>query len=151
MTNKSQFFKSTLVLIGVFLFVTSGLMAQKEKISFEKFGVAEGLPEEYVSSMVQDDQGFIWATTQNGLVRFDGYQMKVIRGTEKTGDSTKLQQRNLNGGSIKSKDGKIWFGAYGPGGIASYDPKKENFRNYLPNPNDPKTMRYYYCALMFED
>ena len=151
MIPQSQIFKSALMLTGVFLFFTYGLMAQKEKIAFEKYGVAEGLPEEYVSSMVQDDQGFIWATTQNGLVKFDGYQMKVIRGTDKNGDSTKLQQRNLNGGSIKSKDGKIWLGAARPGGIASYDPETEKFRNYLPNPNNPKTMPFGGSELLFED
>ena len=151
MIHKNQIFKSALILFGVFLFYTNGLMAQKEKIAFEKYGVAEGLPEEYVSSLIQDDQGFIWATTQNGLVKFDGYEIKVIRGVEKTGESTKLQQRNLNGGMIKSKDGKIWVGAFRPGGIASYDPKTEKFRNYIPNINDPKTMPFLSCELLFED
>ena len=70
MIHKNQIFNSALILNGVFLFVTSGLMAQKEKIAFEKYGVEEGLTEGFVDSMVQDDQGFIWAATQNGLVKF---------------------------------------------------------------------------------
>jgi len=34
--------------------------AQPKKIAFETYGVAEGLPEEYVVQMILDDKGFIW-------------------------------------------------------------------------------------------
>jgi hypothetical protein len=53
MIIKSHFFRSALKIIGVYILFTSGLMAQTEKIAFEKYGVEEGLPEEFVSSMVQ--------------------------------------------------------------------------------------------------
>ena len=64
MINKSKFFRLTHRMIGVCILFSFGLMAQTEKIAFEKYGVEEGLPEEFITSMVQDDQGFIWATTQ---------------------------------------------------------------------------------------
>ncbi len=70
--------------------------AQQEKIAFEKYGVAEGLPEEYVQHIVQDRQGFIWATTQNGLVKFDGYKMQVFRMNTKLPGA--LHLKNLHGG-----------------------------------------------------
>ena len=64
----------------LFLFVFNiSCFAQQEKIAFEKYGVEEGLPEEVAFFFIQDDQGFIWIATQNGLTKFDGYEMKVIR------------------------------------------------------------------------
>ena len=130
---KTKTFKliTSIIFTIVLFYCYTSLQAQNNKISFEKYGVVEGLPEEYVSSMVQDDHGFIWATTQNGLVKFDGYQIKVIRGANNDLDSTNLKLHNLGGGIIKGKDGKLWIGGVlGNSGIASFDPKTERFRNY---------------------
>ena len=106
--------------------------AQPRKIAFEKYNVAEGLPEEYVTGLIQDDKGFIWAATQNGLVKYDGYQFKVYKATSDTSQTTKLQIKNLAGGLLKAKDGKIWMGGYlnSNGTIASFDPLSEQFRHY---------------------
>ncbi|WKK66642.1 sensor histidine kinase [Lutimonas zeaxanthinifaciens] len=151
MRQKEQSFKSALTILVVFLLVPIGIMAQKEKIAFEKYGVEEGLPEEYVTSMIQDDQGFIWATTQNGLVKFDGYDIKVIRGDRNINDSTKLKFRHLGGGIIKSRDGKLWLGGLHQGGIASYDPKTERFNNFLRNSKDSTGIPFEMNRLQFED
>jgi hypothetical protein len=35
-------------------------ITKNEKISFEKYIVTEGFPEEYVMPMIQDKQGFIF-------------------------------------------------------------------------------------------
>jgi len=69
-----------LMTLVVALFCSNYLGAQTEKISFEKYGVAEGLPEEYVTPMIQDNQGFIWFGTQNGLVKYVGKRDSGTRG-----------------------------------------------------------------------
>ena len=65
----------------LFFIISTALEAQSppDKIAFEKFGVAEGLPEEFARDVIQDDQGFIWITTQNGIVKYDGYTFKALR------------------------------------------------------------------------
>ena len=138
-----RFLIITLLLCGV------SVLAQTEKIAFEKYGVAEGLPEEFVSSIIQDDQGFIWATTQNGLVKFDGYKFKVFRSDS---DTTETGRMRMRGGYrvIKTKEGKLWISHYS-NGIMSYDPKTERFKNYLPNPDDPSKLPYGDSNMLFED
>ena len=126
------------------------MLAQTEKIAFEKYGVAEGLPEEYISSIIQDDQGFIWLTTQNGLVKYDGYNLRVYRGVSDKKDSTSLQLKGGNGGLIKAKDGTLWVGSYGQG-IASFDPKTERFKNYLQDPKNPDGLSYFGNEMLFGD
>ena len=131
------------LIMGVFF--TSSLIAQEKKIAFEKYGVAEGLPEEFVSSMVQDEQGFMWFTTQNGLVKFDGYKMKVYKASKNRNDSTNLQSRNL-GSILKTKDSKLWFGS--DGSYTSFNPITEKFRTYeLSSLNNTRN----YSEVMFED
>ncbi|MCB9295183.1 MAG: hypothetical protein H6559_18985 [Lewinellaceae bacterium] len=43
-----------------------------------------GLPGNYVSAAVADEQGFIWLTTANGLARFDGSEVKVFQKQKET-------------------------------------------------------------------
>jgi len=121
----------TCIILLAFLAGTG--FAQPKKIAFEKYNVAEGLPEEFVISVIQDDKGFIWAATQNGLVKYDGYQFKVYKVSSDSSQTTKLQIRNLFGGLLKAKDGKIWIGGGGStdgGTIASFNPVSEQFRHY---------------------
>ena len=42
----------------------------------------QGLPENSATSMVQDEQGFLWFGTANGLVRFDGIHFEVFDRTK---------------------------------------------------------------------
>lgn len=52
------------------------LIAQDILLSFENYGVADGLSHRQVNTIYQDHEGFIWAGTEYGLNRFDGYQFK---------------------------------------------------------------------------
>ena len=150
MINSGKFFLTRLKMIGVFILFTAGLLAQTDKIAFEKYGVAEGLPEEFVTSMIQDDQGFIWAATQNGLVKFDGYKIKTFQGN--LDDPDAIWSRNLGGGLLKASDGKIWIGSgSNSGGLAFFDPRTEKFTNFLPALNDSLNTPYANCDVLFED
>ena len=94
----SSFIHRHLLLASILFFILSTvLVAQSppDKIAFEKFGVAEGLPEEFARDVIQDEQGFIWITTQNGIVKYDGYTFKVFRGESSEQDG-KLKSRGRN-------------------------------------------------------
>ncbi|MDM9630944.1 two-component regulator propeller domain-containing protein [Robiginitalea aurantiaca] len=121
-----------------------------DKVAFEKYGVAEGLPEEMAVNLVQDRQGFIWATTQNGLVKFDGYQMKVIKSWQEK--DTTYHIRNLNGGLLLSRNGKLWIGGVREGtGLFSFNPETETFTTYPIDYDDPTKTPYNNCFLLYED
>jgi ligand-binding sensor domain-containing protein len=126
--------KHLILTIILALFANAGFAQPPKKIAFEKYNVAEGLPEEYVISLIQDEKGFIWAATQNGLVKYDGYQFKVYKFSSDTSQTTKLQIKHLAGEILKTKDGKIWMGGFNTnlGAVASFDPVLEQFRNYFP-------------------
>ena len=46
---------------------------------FKHITSANGLPQNYVRSIIQDSRGFIWFTTFDGIVRYDGYSFKTYR------------------------------------------------------------------------
>lgn len=61
-------------LICFFLFTEgTGNELSGQSLSFRHYGVAEGLPQSVILKIFQDEEGFLWLGTQNGLGRFDGY------------------------------------------------------------------------------
>ena len=124
-------------LIIVCLVLNSFLcLAQQDKIYFKEYGVKEGLPEEVSFHFIEDDQGFIWVATQNGLVKFDGYDMQVFGLNHEQGKANSLEMRNLNGGILKDKTGKLWIGSISlNSGLSSYDPNTKHFSNILYHPD----------------
>jgi ligand-binding sensor domain-containing protein len=62
------------VILGVLAashFVTAA-PASAERLPITRFTVADGLPHNYITRVVQDSHGFIWICTSDGLSRFDG-------------------------------------------------------------------------------
>src|ERR1700754_4429238 len=47
--------------------------------SMRTLSTRDGLPQSFVSGIVQDDSSFIWTATRNGLTRFDGLQYKLFQ------------------------------------------------------------------------
>ncbi len=68
----------TLKLFFTYLFLTIVFVVngQTESVKFQNFGIKDGLSYSLVSSIVEDDKGFLWIATQNGLNRYDGYEFK---------------------------------------------------------------------------
>ncbi len=148
--HESNKHKPKWIILAFIILQAMLLTAQEKRIAFEKYGVAEGLPEEFVGKVIQDDQGFIWCTTQNGLVKYDGYQFQTYRYMPDDTSTTSLKIRNLLGGIIKSKDGKLWLGGY-RGGIASFDPQTELFTNYIINTDNPEDLLFDFNVMLFVD
>jgi signal transduction histidine kinase/ligand-binding sensor domain-containing protein len=140
------------LILTVFLFVFNFFgFAQQEKIAFEKYGVEEGLPEPWITSVVQDDKGFIWLSTQNGLVKYDGYDFKVYRGDSyKKDNSVNELYGNAHENLILGEDGMLWIGSMWEG-FSSFDPKTEQFTNFLYDTKDPEQLAYGPCHMYFED
>lgn len=64
-------------LLGVMAVATAGPPPAPPQ--FVPMTVADGLPSSVVYKTVQDQQGFIWIGTQDGLARYDGVTFRVFR------------------------------------------------------------------------
>lgn len=118
-----NFFRRVFIL--VFLVASQNLGAVKS-ISFLHYGATEGLPDNRVNAIVQDQAGFVWIGTSGGLCRFDGHEFL----------SYFFDQNNSNsvcGNYIKDlelqSDGTLWI-ATGDGGLCSLSPDRKFFRRY---------------------
>jgi ligand-binding sensor domain-containing protein len=48
-------------------------------LSVQRYSLEEGLSQQAVNTIVQDNEGFMWFGTEDGLNRFDGYEFRQLR------------------------------------------------------------------------
>ena len=82
-----------------------------------------GLPRTTVTALAQDRDGFLWAGTQNGLVRWDGYRAKLYQPNR---DHPGTLPDNYVLALHLDQDGRLWV-ATSAGGLARYDPQDDDF------------------------
>ncbi|RJE70688.1 two-component regulator propeller domain-containing protein [Reichenbachiella sp. MSK19-1] len=86
-----------------------------EKENFSHFAAIDGLANENISSILEDDHGNLWISTNEGISKFDP-ETRAIRNF-----STGLRTNQFNLEScIKTHDGKMHFG--GTNGYNSFHP-----------------------------
>ena len=92
---------------------------------FEHITVDEGLAHSDAMAVVQDKNGFIWIGTNNGINRYDGYELKKY-------DLINNHQRGLSSNRIRAmhnaKSGRMWVGTEHTG-LFYYDSYADTFKN----------------------
>ncbi len=96
--------------LTIFLLFLATMPAMAQRFYFETVGLAEGLPNTKVHTLVQDSTGMVWLGTDAGLVRYDGKAVMPYG-----------QNEGLPGGAARSlfldNGSRLWVG-YGGGGLA---------------------------------
>ena len=85
----------------------------------------QGLPQGFVSGIVQDKQGFIWMATHDGLCRYDGNRLKVFREQQDTTGKSSMPFSSIFSLSIDHQ-GRIWIVSE-EGELVVFDPLTEIF------------------------
>ncbi|MGZ3820442.1 MAG: two-component regulator propeller domain-containing protein, partial [Mucilaginibacter sp.] len=100
--------------------------AQSSHLKFDHFTVKDGLPERQIRFLKQDNEGYIWVGTQNGLLRYDGYKPKVYRfGVDKDAFYQTCSVESM----IIDQNNTIWVSTFG-NGLFRYDRVKDTFIAY---------------------
>lgn len=119
----------------IFVFHSAQFRAQQtlESVSFNSYGIDNGLSQGLVSDIVQDNKGFMWFTTGDGLNRYDGYNFVVYH--HDRDNSNTLISDDLTCIFQDSK-GRILIGTRN-NGINLYNPETNSFVHFqhLNGPN----------------
>ncbi|MEN9868880.1 MAG: hypothetical protein RL748_4470, partial [Pseudomonadota bacterium] len=94
---------------------------------FQRIGSAQGLPNNLVNKMLEDAQGTVWASTDEGLAMIEPQSMAVR--PLRLADGVSIPSYWTNAGA-KGAQGEIMFG--GAGGITLVLPERLNQFNYRP-------------------
>ncbi len=106
--------------------VSLQLILNAQSINFNRITTNNGLSNNYVSSIIQDQLGFLWFATDDGLNRFDGYDFKVYR-------NNPADKNSISDNSIwtltQDDSGNIWIGTK-TGYINHYNPTLDKFTRW---------------------
>ena len=94
-------------------------------LRFEQIDDKLGLSQNTVHSMAQDDEGYLWIGTEDGLNRFDGYTFEVLRFLENDPNSIypgRIKQLSYSNGKL---------GVLTESGISIVDTKTMKSTNYV--------------------
>ena len=97
----------------------------EESFYFRHFGVEDGLPQNTINCIIQDQQGFMWFGTKDGLSRYDGYSFRNFRYNSKDKNSI---GNNFIRCLYQEKSGMIWVGT--DIGVYLYNPDTELFSRF---------------------
>ena len=124
-----------LVVVGL-VFVTTPASAVPTQLHFEQMSIDQGLPQQSVLSVLQDQHGFMWFATQGGAARFDGYRTTVFRHDRRDPGSLSA---NRVWKILEDRQGILWL-ATAEGGLNRFDAARESFHAYRHDPADPSSI-----------
>lgn len=82
------------------------MQAQVLQRPFRKLGTRDGLPQSFITGLVQDREGFVWVSTLNGLARYDGRQFRLFQ--FESGDTASLAS-NLIFSMKTDRHNQLWI------------------------------------------
>jgi signal transduction histidine kinase/ligand-binding sensor domain-containing protein len=135
--------KKLKIFLTLLFFWITCVNAQYQKPYFNTLSVQDGLPEANIVSKLEDANGYLWLGTQNGLVRYDGYQIKNYPFY----DENNQQKASLTIHKIfQDKKGMIWAFTL-DSGFFYYENKSDTFKNFhidknKYNTSEPKNMSH---------
>lgn len=115
-----------------FLFLTAvSIFAQQNggrynNFKFDKLTVEDGLSSGVIYSFCQDEEGYLWIGTGEGLNRYDGYDFKVLK--HKPFDHNSLSD-NWVLSITPDSNGILWIGTHN-GGLTKYNKENNQFTTY---------------------
>ena len=131
-TGNNRFLYEVLI---IFLSAFSGLLSTSLMVKSQDYKVSppisssKGLSQSTVNCLVQDEDGFLWVGTQDGLNQYDGQAFTYYY--NQPGDSTSLSDNYITSLSI-SIDGSIWVGTMS-GGLNVLNKKTGRFKRFQKN------------------
>ena len=101
----------------------------------------------HITGIIQDNQGYMWLASKNGLFKYDGYQMTHFK-------NNPLDQNSLGSDALESicidRDGIIWIGTFNAG-LDRFDPVTNQFTHYRHDPKDPSSIINDTVDVVFSD
>ncbi|MEO6730236.1 MAG: ATP-binding protein [Ferruginibacter sp.] len=133
----------------IFFLITNQLVFAQQRLftNQQHFGVEEGLPQSYISGIIQDDDGFIWLATLDGFCRYDGRGFKTIHYNPR--DSTGLAANAINSlGRLLNNTITIYYSSYSNTladdfNLRTFKVSRNNIRDQLNNIPNARWQTYH--------
>lgn len=99
--------------------------AHAQTFSFDNLTKADGLTQNTITDIIEDERGFMWFATANGLSRFDGYEFVNYQHNP---NDVKSLPHDFMRTMLIDHEGALWIGTQN--GLARYNPLSDDFTRY---------------------
>jgi len=121
----------------VLLLLYSGSsLAINTAFQFNRISTEQGLSQVTIHDALHDTDGYLWAATENGLNRYDGYQFSVFRHDPNNKSSI---SNNYVLSLFEDDEGVLWAGTNG-GGLNRFNKKTESFTHFQLEQDNPRSL-----------
>lgn len=102
-------------------------------VRFKQLGEKEGLPRNTVFDITQDERGFMWFCTSDGICRYDGYDIEKY--SDNLNDSLSVTNNITESVLNDTQRNMLWIAS--TNGICCFDNKGQSFKRYLLDGSSP--------------
>lgn len=126
-----HFFKTNVALVCAML-LPAVIQAQQGNVTFNHLSIQDGLSQSTVQAVTQDEEGYLWVGTQDGLNKYNGYDITIYKSDP--ADSTTISSSDIRA-IYEDDEGRLWIGTQS-GGLNLYDRDSDTFQSYEAIPED---------------
>jgi len=123
-------------LLLLFLALTS-IASGNERLYFSNLSLGDGLSQITVSCIHQDNRGFMWFGTRNGLNRYDGYSFDIY--VTNPEDNSSISDNHILCIS-EDESGNLWVGTNN--GLNYLDRTTNKFKRYYSEPDNEGSLSH---------
>lgn len=133
---RARAFAALLFVVSVLPVAGQSFFATGRPPRFNLISRADGLPNNAVSSIFQDERGLIWMGTQAGIVRYDG--VTFVDYHNEPFAPTSLPHDLVQTTYYDAQTDTVWIGTYA--GLARWRPETDDFETLRHDPDDPASL-----------
>lgn len=104
-------------------------------LRFQNISLEQGLSQSVVLDIEQDQRGFLWVATEDGLNRYNGYTFDIFR-------HDPAEEASLANNYVRTlyvdRAGVLWVGT--DSGLDRFEPATNDFMHYTHNPEDAQSL-----------
>jgi ligand-binding sensor domain-containing protein/signal transduction histidine kinase len=139
---------SAIAFLILCFFIPSTSIAQGvQDLKFKHYSIEQGLSQVGANDIIQDQEGYIWVATQEGLNRFDGYSFKIFK-------NNPADSGTISNGFVqclyRDKQDHLWAGTLG-GGLSLYHPQTEGFTHFQHDIPSPQSLSNNFVYAIYQD
>ncbi len=135
------------ILVGVALTMASNNQkAFGQDINFNHLTPDEGFGFGNVWAVLEDSEGFMWFGSEDGLIKYDGYNLTLYKNNQS--DSTSIST-NFIMTLLEDSHNQLWIGTFG-GGLNLLHRDTDSFTRYLHDPDDSNSLPHNRVKTLLE-
>ncbi len=138
---------SSIATLTIVLSLINLVSAQNNNLKFEHLSIGDGLSNSTVNCILQDSRGLMWFGTNDGLNKYDGYQVSIYKNAPEN-----LQSISSYEVMAIMEDSKhnIWI-ATKRGGLDLYNRETDEITNIVPTTDMKRMVESLYIFSILEE